>query len=221
MGARLAIVTLLAVVAGAPLAGCQGLRTEVHGSGTVVSESRTVSGFDRISISGPGVLTVAGAETESLQIEAEDNILAELTSSVSNGRLELGHDAFTNIVPTRPITYRITTRQLSGINVAGSAEATVSIVDKDRFEVIISGSGSVTIEGSTRQLTVDISGSGAFLGEALQADVADVSVSGSGHATVNASDDLTASVSGSGSISYIGTPNLHESVSGSGSIGPR
>jgi hypothetical protein len=212
---------LLILVSSGLLAACEGVRTEVRGSGTVSSEPRTVSDFDWIEISGPGVITIAQANAESLQIEAEDNILAVLTSAVENGRLKLGHEPFTNIVPTRPITYRITVRDLRGVSVSGSGEATVAIANPDRFEVDISGSGSVTPSGATKRLIVSISGSGRFRGEGFLATAGEASVSGSGEAVVNVSADLTATVSGSGRIVYIGDPVLERSVSGSGSITQR
>ena len=212
---------LLILVSSGLLAACEGVRTEVRGSGTVTSETRTVSSFDWIEISGPGVITIAQADAESLQIEAEDNILAVLTSTVENGRLKLGHEPLTNIVPNRPITYRITVRDLRGVTISGSGEATVAVANRGRFEVDISGSGSLTPSGATERLVVTISGSGRFRGEGFPATVGEVSVSGSGEAVVNVSDDLTASVSGSGRVVYIGDPVLDRSVSGSGSITQR
>ena len=217
---RATLILMILAVSGV-LPACQGVRTEVQGSGTLVSESRTVSGFDWIEVSGPGVISVTRGNAESLAIEAEDNILAVLTTEVEGNRLKLGHEPFTNIIPTRPITYRITVPELRGVSISGSGDATVAVVNQDRFEVVISGSGSVTPSGTTDGLSVDISGSGRFQGEGLMATVGDVSVSGSGSAIVNVLEDLTASVSGSGQIVYIGEPVLNRNISGSGSITQR
>jgi hypothetical protein len=221
MRTRQWLLPVLPMVVGALIASCTGIRSEVQGSGVMLTESRPVADFQRIELSGPGVILVDRGDAESLQIEAEENILPVLTSSVANGQLQLGHEPFTNIIPTRQITYRVTVTEFSEMRISGSGEATITIVDPDRLEVVISGSGSVTPIGTTETLMVDISGSGTFDGESLEARTGDVSVSGSGEALVNVTQTLAASVSGSGQILYIGDPDLSSSVSGSGRISPR
>ena len=216
--ALLAFATVAMIVA-----ACTGggLRTEVRGSGVLATETRPVTGFDRILVSGFGTVHVEITGAESLRVEAEDNILDVLTIEVVNGRLELGHRAFTNIIPNRDITYHITAASLDAVAVAGSGALDVGEVDAGTFSVSVSGSGGVAPSGRTGQLTVDISGSGRYVGADLEAEVASVTVSGSGLAVVGASESLAASVSGSGSIRYLGEPVVAPRVSGSGSISPR
>ena len=214
------LVLLLITVIALAACGGGGLRTEVRGSGTLTTQTRGVSGFDRILVSGPGVVHVAITGTESLEVQAEDNILGALTIEVVDGRLELGHEAHTNIVPTRDITYTITVAQLDGVSIGGSGELDVAALATSAFSVSISGSGAVTPSGRTGELSVEISGSGRYLGADLAADEAVVAVSGSGEAIVNATHSLTAAVSGSGSIRYLGDPVLDREISGSGFIAP-
>jgi len=197
-----------------------GLRTEVRGSGVLATETRPVAGFDRIRVSGYGRVHVEITGVESLRVEAEDNILDALTIEVVDGSLELGHRAFTNIVPTRDITYHITAASLDAVTVAGSGALEVGELDTGAFDVSVSGSGSVAPSGHTSRLTVDLSGSGRYVGADLEAEDASVGVSGSGEAVVRASRSLAASVSGSGSIRYLGHPAVTPRVSGSGSVSP-
>jgi hypothetical protein len=223
---RLSLIGLccLLLALGPALVACDGpgLRTEVRGSGVVVTEQRPVSGFDRISVSGRGIVHVEITGTESLEVEAEDNILEVLTIEVVDGRLELGAKPFTSLEPTREIVYRITAASLTAVSVSGSAEIDVATVDGDDFEVDISGSGSVRPVGATSRLEVDISGSGRFLGDELRSAEARISVSGSGQADVVVTDELDASVSGSGAVRYGGDPPMvSQDVSGSGSITSR
>jgi hypothetical protein len=220
---RIGALCLLLAVGGAAIA-CRGtgLRTEVRGSGVVVTEQRPVSGFDRISVSGQGTVHVELTGTELLEVEAEDNVLEVLTIEVVDGRLELGAEPFTSIEPTRDIIYRITAAHLTDVAISGSADLDVATVDGPGFVVSISGSGSVRPSGTTGELAVDISGSGRFLGDALESTTAEVSISGSGEADVRVADSLDASVSGSGVIRYAGSPTtVQKKVSGSGSITQR
>ena len=204
------------------LAACSGggLRTEVRGSEMLVTERPPVAGFSSILVSGHGVVHVAITGTESLEVEAEDNILAVLTIEVVNGQLRLGHLAHTNIIPTRDITYRITAARLDGVAVAGSGTLDVAGVTTGDFAVSVAGSGSVIPTGRAGNLIVDVSGSGAYLGAGLEAGAVAAGVSGSGEAVVGVTRTLAATVSGSGAIRYLGDPLVAAQVSGSGSVLP-
>ncbi len=76
-----AIVLALLLVS----SGC----STVSGSGNVVTETRQVSGFNRIDLAGSGEVTIQQGDAESLTIEADDNVLPRLTSEVSNSTLKL------------------------------------------------------------------------------------------------------------------------------------
>ena len=190
-----------------------------RGSGIMATETRDVSGFDEIDLSVSGTVLIAVTGTESLTVEAEDNILPLLTTEVRNGRLELGTKQ--NISPTREIVYTITVVSLEALAVSGSGSVTATDIDASGFDVKISGSGTVTPEGVSESLDLSISGSGVFEGDGLVSATATVSVSGSGNAVVNVTDDLDVKVSGSGNVEYLGDPGVSVSTSGSGDVSKR
>jgi hypothetical protein len=197
-------------------AGCAGI-FGVEGSGNVVSESREVSGFDQIQLSGSGTVIVDVTGTESLSIETDDNLLTLLETEVDDGRLELR--ATRNIDPSEDVVYTITAASLTGVSISGSGSIVVTGVDDSAFSADISGSGAVTAEGTVSDaLSVDISGSGHFEGEDLVAVTGAVNVSGSGSAVVNVTDDLAVSLSGSGDVEYLGSPTVDVDKSGSGTV---
>jgi len=83
----------------------------------------------------------------------------------------------------------------------------------------VSGSGDLTIKGSTNNLEASVAGSGDFHGFNLEANNTTVSVAGSGDAEVVSNEVLKARVAGSGDIEYRGNPKKEDTkVSGSGSI---
>jgi hypothetical protein len=216
-----AVVVLL--VASALAAGCEGTVPfgGLRGSGDLITETRDVSGFDEIVVLGSGTVNVEVTGTESLEVEAEDNIMPFLTIEVVNGRLELGFESGQLLSPRRDITYTITAAQLNGVTIRGSGDIEATNVDADTFAAEISGSGDVTPAGTSRHLTVTISGSGKFDGSDLEAATGEVKVSGSGNVTVNVADDLDVTISGSGDVKYIGDPSLSTDISGSGDISQR
>lgn len=189
---------------------------DVRGSGNVTVESREVSGFDEIAVLGSGEIAVDVTGTESLTIEAEDNILPLLTTEVTGGRLELSTES--SISPTRPIKYTITAASLNAISISGSGNVTANGLEATDFDLTIAGSGELTPAGTADDLSVVISGSGRYDGEDLVATAANVIVSGSGNVLVNATERLDVDISGSGNVSYMGNPTVTQSVSGSGAV---
>lgn len=226
-------VSALACLVTVVLAGC------TVGSGEVVTESRSVEGFDAIDLRGMGEVNITVDGTESLMIEAEDNIIDDLTSEVRSGTLVLGTDR--PIRPTEDIIFTVTMASLEGVEISGSGAVSVSEFSAEDFSVEvsgsgaaeirdlaaeavfvrISGSGAVTVTGDADELDVSISGSGAFNGEGLAADVGEVDVSGSGNATVDVLETLDVDVTGSGNVEYLGDPNVSMNTSGSGNVARR
>jgi hypothetical protein len=210
----------------------------LQGSGNVKSESRDVHDFDRVDLAGIGTLTITQGSTEALTIQAEDNLLPHIGSSVQGGTLTLAPLAGANLRATKPILYELTVKQLSAIDVSGAGDATTSGLTADRLNlsvsgsgrletsgitsstltVNLSGSGSMTVSGQAPRQTVSVSGSGRYVARDLASQQAAVDVSGSGSAAVNVSDSLAATVSGSGQITYTGSPRVTQNVSGSGSV---
>lgn len=226
MGWRSVFIMLVAALAGAPmLSACDTvegtLGRTVRGSGQVVSESRDVHDFTGVALAGSGTLMIEQTGTESLTIQAEDNILPLLTSNVSSGTLRLGTRSNTRIISTQPIVYHLTVKDLNSIMVAGSADTAAPNLQAATLTVVISGSGNVTVGGAAETQDIQISGSGAYSANDLESKAVKAVVSGSGDIIVRVSDTLDATVSGSGSIAYIGDPTVQSRVSGSGTITKR
>ena len=216
-------VVLVLLIVGVIATGCEGTVPfgGLRGSGNLITETRDVSGFDEIVVLGSGNVVVDVTGSESLELEAEDNIMPFLTTEVVGGRLELGFESGQLLSPRRDITYTITAAQLNGVTIRGSGDIDASNIDTDTFEVEISGSGDVEPEGTSDDLRVTISGSGRFDGTDLESTTGEVKVSGSGNVVVNVTDELDVTVSGSGDVKYIGDPSLNSRVSGSGDVSQR
>lgn len=75
------------------VAGCAG----GQGSGNVTNETRDVSSFSEVALHGTGNLTIKQTGSESLTIEAEDNVLPHIQTDVKNNRLTIEtDDAYAN-----------------------------------------------------------------------------------------------------------------------------
>ncbi|MFN8495065.1 MAG: head GIN domain-containing protein [Caldilineaceae bacterium] len=198
------------------LAGC----TPIIGSGHIISEERSVTGFTALELSGRGDVIITQTGAESLRVSADDNVLPLVTTQVRGKRLILGLKRDSMLWETT-VRYEVTVRELSALTLSGSGDITLTKLDGNRLDVKLSGSGTISAAGHVQTLVIDLGGSGEFTGAELASQQAEANVSGSGNVVVQASDTLAANISGSGHVTYIGNPRLTSHVSGSGAISPQ
>jgi predicted small secreted protein len=215
-----------------------------RGSGDMTTETRQVSGFDAITIDGFGKLIITQGDTESLKIEAEDNILPHITSKVEGNTLHLGFDNDrwqVSIVPTETITFYLTVKDLRSVNLSGAADIQIDELDTDRLSVNISGAGNAdvgnlkaetvdvtfsgagkcTLNGEVQEQTVKVSGLGDYDASDLRSQSTSITLSGAGSIKVWAEEALDVTVSGAGNVEYWGNPRVTQDVSGLGNINSR
>jgi hypothetical protein len=211
----------------------------VKGSGEVVTAVRSVSGFNRIDLSGLGQLFIEVGEEEALDIEAEDNLLKYIETEVSGDTLTIGIKSGTSIQPTREINYYLTVVDLESISVSGAGNVQTAELTSTNFSIRISGAGNIEIDrldannldvsisglgnldingGQVETQDVDISGSGNHDAVEMESSEASINLSGLGGATVWVTGKLDADISGAGSVKYKGNPSVTSDVSGLGSI---
>ncbi|MCZ3367003.1 MULTISPECIES: head GIN domain-containing protein [Methanobacterium] len=227
----IAALVILAVVAAS---GCTWQGT--NGSGNVVNQSKNVSGFNQVSVDGAGTVIITQGDKESLTVEAEDNIMQYITTNVSNNVLNI---RITNpVVPTKPIKYYLTVKDLNSIsysgggkiqsnglntnsltiNINGAGEGSLSNLNVKALKIIISGAGKLTMSGTANNQDISISGAGEYNAGDLTSKIATITISGAGRGTVKVSNSLNAVVNGAGQISYIGNPQVTKQLNGAGSI---
>jgi hypothetical protein len=195
------------------------------GSGQLATQSRQVSGFTSVELAGVGELSIDQTGTESLQtgtesltVSAEDNLLPLLTSEVEGDTLILGKKPNTRIVTTKPITYTLTMKDITGLAVSGSGTINAPKLTTAALRIEISGSGMITTAGNADDQSLEISGSGRYLADGLTSKTTTAEISGSGTANLVASDALDVKISGSGTLTYSGNPQLTQTGSGSGRL---
>jgi hypothetical protein len=212
---------LIVAILGMLSAACTISVRYEEGSGVVVEEERSVSGFNRISFEGIGKLIITQGDEESLLIEAEDNIMPLIETRVRGRTLQISFDGnrFENIIrPTEPVRFHLTVTDLEGVFLSGLGDIDAMQIEVESLDVTLSGAGSITVSGEARQQDVNVSGAGAYDAADLESEVADINLSGAGSATVWVTESLDVNISGLGSVSYYGDPEVEQSVSGLGNI---
>ncbi len=213
---------------------------KINGKGPVVSEIRTVATFSKIESEFPGDLILVQGAVQEVKAQAQENIIGDLYTTVSNGilkikmkdglRLSTGNSL--KVYVTIPLVERLSLMGSGNIEVnegiesnnldlklTGSGNLNISEVESEQIYSELTGSGNIKIEdGNTNTLTLKLTGSGDFKAENLNCNDANVTITGSGSATVRVKNKLNATISGSGNINYYGNPTVTESISGSGRV---
>lgn len=212
--------------------------SDIVGSGNVVEESRAVSGFSSVDLSGVGRLSIEQTGSESLVVRAEDNLLRYIQTMVVGGELEIRTEPGVDLQATQSIEYRLTVddltaAQLSGVgrlvcddlstprmnlDFSGVGGVVFTDLDAQQLEVDMSGVGDVRVTGRVTEQELHVSGVGDFKGQGLSSNRATVEITGSSSATVRVSNRLEVRIVGSGCVYYIGNPTIDSTTTGSGCV---
>lgn len=221
--ARVQMTGAMALAATVLLAGCSTGQTPQgggasSGSGGTSSETRSVSGFSTVQLGGVGDVQIQQTGTESLTVTADPALLLLVTSEVTGGALRLGIKDGNASDDRQRVTYTVTVRDLTGLDIGGSGSMNTTGVKTASLTVRMAGSGSVTTAGSADSQSIDMAGSGDYRGLELATTTSTVRSAGSGTVEVAARDRLEVTVVGSGNVLYSGSPQVQQSILGSGTI---
>jgi len=236
----LSAVFFLLIVSSA-CSGIPGITTRIEGSGNVITEARQVSGFDRVTLTGFGKVTIQQGDKESLTVRTDDNIMPFIETEVRGKTLILG---FTNagerksFDPSDGIEFDLVVKDLSRLDVSGAGSASVEKLEAENFladlsgagsmeinsltadELVVrqSGAGTVIVSGQVKGQEISHSGVGSYHAAELESETAILDISGAGTATVWATESLDVNISGIGNVIYYGNPRIVQNVSGLGNL---
>jgi hypothetical protein len=208
----------------------------VEPEGEMKTRSIKLDNFTKIDIEIPSNIKLITGDSASIVITAPESILAQILPIVKRNRLNLEGNICN--VTNDQINIEVTVPNISSVKIKGSAKLYSEMpVRSDELDMIIDGSGSISlnvfaneisakmngsgviiINGTCKELDIDIVGSGNFKGLGLNTYKADVKSEGSGNASIVALNKLKAVVKGSGEIRYSGEPELSINIAGSGKV---
>jgi hypothetical protein len=209
--------TTLAAVLAFGLTGCS-----LRGSGTPMTDRRDVEAFDSIEVGGAFelIVHVDPAAAQRVEVSGDDNIVPEITTTVSGGELEIGIE-HGMVRPKLDMKVEVWVASLAGLEASGASDITVEGLHGENFDLDLSGASDSRFSGSVDRFEIDLSGASDLDARELHAKIVDLELSGAGDAEVWASDRLDAEVSGAGNVRYFGSPKeVHQDVSGAGNITP-
>jgi hypothetical protein len=214
----------------------------VSGNGNLKKETREASGYTAVASHGSMDVNISYGNSNTITLEADENLLPYIETSVDKGTLVIKSKKNTNLKTKNKIVVNVSLTKLTALRLSGSGniKGNGDFSNNDKTEFSISGSGNMNFTfGTLNEVTVSISGSGnanlngkgcnnitATISGSGNIDCSNVpcndvfaKVSGSGNVRVYANKSIDARVSGSGNIYYKGTASkLNNKASGSGKI---
>jgi hypothetical protein len=144
------------------------------GSGNVVTREEAISDFDKVEISHSFDVDITQGEEFSVVIRVDDNLVEHLQVEKFGSTLKIGLKPAVSIVSNATLEAEITMPELTGVDISGASNATIL-----GFK-------------STKNLTVDLSGSSSLRGDIEAGDI------GAGDISINLSGSSDANLTGSG-----------------------
>jgi hypothetical protein len=204
------------------------------GNGKVVTEERSVSGFDAISVNNGIELLVSQDTFEKVVVEADENIQKILRTEVKDGKLKIFLDE--NVFHAKKMKVYVTVKQLKALEASSGAEVkSGNQIKAENLKIQASSGSEVTMEINCSQVLLDtssgsdmkISGitqslkagssSGSDLNASkLVAEKGDVSASSGSDLEVNVTKELKANASSGSDIAVRGNPAIRDTNSSSG-----
>lgn len=195
--------------------------SQITGSGKLVSESRVVGTFNGIQVTNFAKVFITQDTVESLRIESDDNIIDRVLTSVNNNTLVVGlRDGSYNKVT---VNVYASMKSIKLLESTGAADfSSTNSIRADSLLYKVTGSGSLTISGTTNYESIEIIGSGDVHNFSLVSSFCTIMISGAGNVEANVTQQLNAVIAGTGKITYDGNPAVvHQTISGVGVIQPR
>ena len=220
--------------------GCRELAgRRVRGSGHIITENRTASGFNSIDVSGAIDVYVKQDSTTSVKVEADDNILQYIEVHTEGSTLEIYTEANIRLRPSNKIkvwvsnpSYKeftvsgassirseneITSTDVLHLSLSGASEGRLEF-NAPKVSVDLSGASNAGIKGKTKDFEGEVSGASEIRCFDLLTENANVDASGASHIEVYASVKIEGQASGASSVNYKGNAQVNVEKSGASSV---
>lgn len=230
----------LAILFTVTLSSCHYINGKrIRGNGVMKTENRNAGTFNGIHVSGAIDVYVKQDSISSIRVETDENLLEYLLTEIEGGTLRIHQKEGTNLKPSKSIkvyvsspSYKnfeasgacdffgeniITSTEPITIDLSGASDVRLEL-KAPKIDAELTGAGTITLRGETKDLIVDGSGSTDIKCFEMMAENTQVELSGAGDAEVFASVKLDVHVTGAADVKYKGNPSVSQKVSGAGSV---
>jgi len=212
--------------------------TGIRGNQNVISESRTIdSKFNEIDIQQGIKLYLTQGNSNSLKVEADENIMELLVTEVKNNQLKIYFKK--NVYKAKARNVYLTTNSISSIDAssgssvisentwqstnlqihASSGSSVKFHVNADEISCSSSSGSNIRLYGKTNNLSVKASSGSSIDADELNSVDTYAKASSGASINVNVSGKLTAKACSGGDVDYEGNPTtIDKDTSSGGSV---
>lgn len=195
----------------------------IKGNGQVKKEDRSVSAFTSLASEGSMNVQITYGSSENITIEADENLLPYIETSVAGNKLTIKTKKNVNIKSAKTMTVYVSMKEINSLQLSGSGDIKGSgaFTGNGKTDISLSGSGNLTLEFSKfKDLGLSVSGSGNMTLKGDAANSIDAKINGSGNIDCMnvSSKDVDAKLSGSGNIKVYANNSIDAKISGSGNV---
>jgi hypothetical protein len=212
----------------------------IDGNGNITKESRSVSGFSGIDVSGAIDVYVKQDSTESVRVEIDANLQEYIITKVENGVLEIHQVNNTNLITSGQIKVYVSGKNFKSFEASGACdirgENKIVSTDEISFHATgaskieldlkapkvsgeLTGASDLRLSGETKDVYIHATGASHARCFELMTENADVDLSGASDADVFASVSVKGEASGASNVTYKGSASsVVVNTSGAGSV---
>ncbi len=214
----------------------------IKGNGQIKKETRSVSNFTSLAAAGSMDVQITYGSSGDVMIEAEENLLPYIETSVVDNKLTIKTKKNVNLKSNKKMVVHVSMTKIHSLLVSGSgnvngsgafsneSKTDISLsgsgnlnLEFDAFkdmEIAVSGSGNIDLKGNaTNRIDAKISGSGNVDCTNVSSKDVDAKISGSGNIKVYVDNSIDAKINGSGNVYYKGNArDINSKVAGSGKV---
>jgi len=208
-----------------------------RGSGNVIRSERKVPSFNAIDVSGAFDVTLAQGTSQSVIIEADDNLMDLIRTEVRGNTLVI--ETKKPIFHSKSLKVFLTFTDLKSIDISGAvdiqSQGKLNLADLSfsgsgasdtkldlgvqKLSVDCSGGSKLRLSGSAKDVVVDVSGAVDLFAFDMPAETYTISISGAGKAEISVSKSLNVDISGAATVHYKGNPEKNiQDISGAGTV---
>lgn len=219
--------------------GCHELVGK-RGSGNVVPETRSVSSFSTVEVSGAIDVYVKQDSTTSVRVETDDNLQEYVRVETNGSTLEIYTEGGFNLRPSHKTKVYVSNPAFDGFKVSGASSVTseseissaerISLqlsgasegrlqLNAPRVIVDVSGASGANLRGRTKDLEATASGASKIRGYELLTENSHVDANGASQIEVYASVKIEGEASGASGINYRGNATNSVRTSGASHVG--
>lgn len=193
--------------------------------------------FSIITLDFPAEILIKKGETQNIKINAQPEIFAAMTKSVSNNEWLIDLSNFNGSY--EGVTIEITMPTITGLFTTSTGDITVTDkFDKvalltlsvdgtgniqfegsaDQIDLLIDGSGDIDLKGATDFLNARLSSTGDLHAFGLNSTVVELVSTSTGDAEIRVEEELTVTMTSTGDVKYKGYPQITSRISGTGDL---